>query len=224
MTNFIYLSRVGPALAFAALALLLAAACGNDSQAYVDRGAPISITLPTIAPTVHPLLEDLTPSQRLLLRIEYLSNMMSLLHQMRDVNRELIGLADVSEIGDSGVLGRFDLDWVQRVDEASRVAGYYYDFQYQVVLPSPLVEYADLHDSYALAVETSAVGVTALLDASVFLGPSGRTFLDLGREDRARLHSYLIRASFYLSEAEHLISRAVQLTDQEFQKYVTKKK
>ena len=202
--------------------LLMLVACGGDSKAYVDSGAPIAISFPTVEPTLHPLLADLTPSQRLLLRIDYLSNMTSLLHQMRGINRDLVRLASVSEIGDVDVARRFDLDWVREVDQASRVAGYYYDFQYQVVLPDPLSEYALLHDSYVLSVETSAIGVTALLDASVFLGPSGRTYLDLGREDRARLHSYLIRASFYLNEADHLISRAVQLTDEEFKRYVTK--
>ena len=199
----------------------LAAACGDDSQAYVDSGPAIAISYPTVEPTVHPLLQDLTPSQRLLLRIDYLSNMTSLLHQMQDINRGLIRLSDVEKIGEPGASGRFDLDWVRNVDEASRVAGYYYDFQYQVVLPEPLSEYTALHDSYSLAVETSALGVTALLDASVFLGPSGRTYLDMGREDRARFHSYLIRAGFYLKEADHLITRAVQLTGQEFGKYVT---
>ena len=223
MTDFIDLAR-RPVLALAALAAVaVPLGCGDDSQAYVDRGPAISIALPTPEPTLHPLLQNLTPSQRLLLRIDYLSNMTSLLHQMRDINRELVRLADVSDIGDADTASRFDLQWVQSVDEASRVAGYYYDFQYQVVLPAPLVEYGALHDSYGLAVETSAMGVTALLDASVFLGPSGRTYLDLGREDRARLHSYLLRASFYLNEADHLISRSVQLTDQEFRKYVTKK-
>ena len=201
--------------------LLMLVACGGDSQSYVDSGAPIAIAFPTPVPTLHPLLADLTPSQRLLLRIDYLSNMTSLLHQMRDINRGLVRLSDVGDIADVDVARRFDLDWVREVDQASRVAGYYYDFQYQVVLPDPLVEYASLHDSYALAIETSAIGVTSLLDASVFLGPSGRTYVDLGREDRARLHSYLIRAGFYLNEADHLISRAVQLTDQEFKRYVT---
>ena len=201
--------------------LLMLVACGDDSDAYVDSGAPIAISYPKVVPTLHPLLANLTPSQRLLLRIDYLSNMTSLLHQMRGINRGLVKLADVTEIGDVDFSRRFDLGWVRDVDRASRAAGYYYEFQYQVVLPEPLVQYVKLHDSYALAVETSAIGVTALLDASVFLGPSGRTYLDLGPEDRARLHSYLLRAAFYLKEADHLISRAVQLTNKEFQRYVT---
>ena len=210
-------------LSLAPVFAALVASCGDDSQAYVDSGPPIAVSFPTPEPTVHPLLEDLTPSQRLLLRIDYLSNMTSLLHQMKDINRGLIRLADVRDIAEPTVAGGFDLDWVREVDQSSRVAGYYYDFQYQVVLPDPLKEYAALHNSYSLAVETSALGVTALLDASVFLGPSGRTYFDMGPENRARFHSYLIRAGFYLNEADHLISRAVQLTQQEFDRYVTEK-
>ena len=86
------------ALLLSRFAVMLAApACRGDDDQFVDTSGPANVVSPTVVPTVHPLLEAMTPARCQLLKVDYLQRMLDLAKQSRNVSRDMLALTDLGD-------------------------------------------------------------------------------------------------------------------------------
>ena len=199
-------SRLLSGFGMLVLIALLAVGCGGGDEQFIDTGGPVRVAFPTVEPTLHPLLEAMTPAQRELLKIDYLLRMRGLTKQSQNVVREMIVLTDYRDTP-TGDGHPANLDWIVRVHDAADRSNSYLDYQSQVVLPEALSAYSDIHSVYLSALEAMAAGQVALLEATVILGPSGREYTDMGYVGKAEFSAVVGRAVFYLEIAENKLAR-----------------
>ena len=185
----------------------LAVACGGDDNQteFNDVGAQLDIDFPTEVPTLHPLLDSMTPAQRRLLQVDYLQRMSGMVKQTQNLVRELESYVDEGRSEGSG--SGADLDWVIGVYDTSERANQYLDYQAGFALPASLSAYSDMHSLYLEVLEGVSAGQVALLEATVTLGPSGRTYADLDYVGKAEFAASVGRADYYLEETGDKIGR-----------------
>lgn len=131
------------------------------------------------------------------LAVNYVFTHGSLLRVLRQANQDLLSLLEYSS--DAAI----DLQWVVDVHEATAEA----EQVFQLILGSRVpathrAEYQPLHYSLLEIMEVTSFGSDRLLAASVLVGPSGRTLLNMSIEERAEFESLLSQAEFYLSASD----------------------
>ena len=136
----------------------------------------------------------------LLIEVDYMFAHVIYLRVLSRLNQDLITLSE-SRPG-----SEFDLDWVVEVHELTLEAENIYRILSAVRVPRTNEHvYLDYKLRMLEVVQVSAEGATRLLAASVLLGPSGRSSLNLSVTEKVEFDSLLRQSSFYLEEAAEFL-------------------
>ena len=138
-----------------------------------------------------------------LIEIRFLYYFQVRLERLRQVIRDLN-----SAVEHSGPVD-VDLDWVIEVHEATRESDDFFRVLTSLEVPeSQREQYEYLHIGMLETIQVAAYGADRLLAASVVVGPSGRSMLNMDIEEIDRFETLLREARFFLSDAARLRNRS----------------
>ena len=138
-----------------------------------------------------------------LIEIRFLYYFQVRLERLRQVIRDLN-----SAVEHSGPVD-VDLDWVIEVHEATRESDDFFRVLTSLEVPeSQREQYEYLHIGMLETIQVAAYGADQLLAASVVVGPSGRSMLNMDIEEIDRFETLLREARFFLSDAARLRNRS----------------
>ena len=138
-----------------------------------------------------------------LIEIRFLYYFQVRLERLRQVIRDLN-----SAVEHSGPVD-VDLDWVIEVHEATRESDDFFRVLTSLEVPeSQREQYEYLHIGMLETMQVAAYGADQLLAASVVVGPSGRSMLNMDIEEIDRFETLLREARFFLSDAARLRNRS----------------
>ena len=140
-----------------------------------------------------------------LIEIRFLYYFQVRLERLRQVIRDLNSVVEHSGSGD------FDLDWVVEVHEVTRESDDFFQVLTSLDVPeSQREQYQYLQIGMLEAIQVAGYGADRLLAASVVVGPSGRSMLNMNIEETDRFQTLLREARFFLSDASSRIEREVE--------------
>ena len=138
-----------------------------------------------------------------LIEIRFLYYFQVRLERLRQVIRDLNSAVEHSGPVDVG------LDWVIEVHEATRESDDFFRVLTSLEVPeSQREQYEYLHIGMLETIQVAAYGADRLLAASVVVGPSGRSMLNMDIEEIDRFETLLREARFFLSDAARLRNRS----------------
>ena len=144
----------------------------------------------------------LSLNPEILVEIEFLYAHQVHMQTLRRINRDLLALLDYSSPGD------VDLDWVIEVHEVTKEMDDFFLLTTSRRVPeSQRGQYEYLFVNMLEAVQTMGLGGDRLLAASLHLGPSGRSLLNMSEVDQDRFESLMLEAAFFLNDSEERIDQ-----------------
>ena len=142
--------------------------------------------------------------RNVLVEIQFLYEYQVRLETMQRLNRDLVSLLDYSNRAE------IDLDWVIAVHAATEeTEGFVAEVTALRVPESQREQYDYIFLSMLEAVQVEGYGVDRLLAAAILVGPSGRSLLNLTRQEAEAFDVLMREAEFYLSDSEGLIDKQV---------------
>ena len=140
-----------------------------------------------------------------LIEIRFLHYFQVRLERLRQVIRDL--RSAVEHLGPADV----DLDWVIEVHEVTRESDDFFRVLTSLDVPeSQRDQYQYLQIGMLEAVQVAGYAADRLLAASVVVGPSGRSMLNMNVEETDRFETLLREAKFFLADAERRVDREVE--------------
>ena len=132
-----------------------------------------------------------------LLEVQFLYNLQVRMEGLRQTIRDLSSAADYSGPPD------VDLDWVVEAHEVTREADAFFSILAGLDVPeSQRAQYEYLYINMLEIVQVTSYGSDRLLAASVLVGPSGRSLVNMTSEEVDRFEVLIREASFFLSDAD----------------------
>ena len=132
-----------------------------------------------------------------LVEIRFLHNLQVRMEGLRQVIRDLLSASEYS--GPSDV----NLDWVIEVHEVTRESDEFFKVLASVDIPgSQRAQYDYLYVGMLEIVQISGYGSDRLLAASVLVGPSGRSMVNMTSEEIDEFETLVREAGFFLNDAD----------------------
>ena len=139
-----------------------------------------------------------------LIEIRFLYYFQVRLERLRQVIRDLNSAVEHSGPAD------VNLDWVIEVHEVTRESDDFFRVLTSLDVPeSQREQYQHLQIGMLETVQVAAYGADRILAASVVVGPSGRSMLNMDIEETDRFETLLREARFFLSDAASRVEREV---------------
>ena len=143
----------------------------------------------------------LSINPEILVEVEFLYAHKVHMETLRRINRDLLGLLDYSSPGDVG------LDWVIEVHEVTKEMDDFFLLTTSLRVPeSQRDQYEYLFVSMLEGVQTMGLGADRLLAASLHLGPSGRTLVNMSEVEQDKFEALILEAEFFLTDSEERIA------------------
>ena len=144
-----------------------------------------------------------------LIEIRFLYYFQVRLERLRQVIRDLNSAVEHSGPAD------VNLDWVIEVHEVTRESDDFFRVLTSLDVPeSQREQYQHLQIGMLETVQVAAYGADRILAASVVVGPSGRSMLNMDIEETDRFETLLREARFFLSDAASRVEREVDEVSQ----------
>ena len=148
--------------------------------------------------------EPLHVDPLVMIEIRFLYLFQVRLERLRGIIRDLNAAAEGSSPLD------FDLDWVKEVHDITREADAFFKSLTSLEVPEPLRgQYRYLQIGMLETVQVAGYGADRLLRASVVVGPSGRSAVNMNRDEADLFEALLRESRFFLSESRARIDREV---------------
>ena len=139
-----------------------------------------------------------------LIEIRFLYYFQVRLERLRQVIRDLNSAVEHSGPAD------VNLDWVIEVHEVTRESDDFFRVLTSLDVPeSQREQYQHLQIGMLETIQVAAYGADRILAASVVVGPSGRSMLNMDIEETDRFETLLREARFFLSDAASRVEREV---------------
>ncbi len=139
-----------------------------------------------------------------LIEIRFLYYFQVRLERLRQVIRDLNSAVEHSGPAD------VNLDWVIEVHEVTRESDDFFRVLTSLDVPeSQREQYQHLQIGMLETAQVAAYGADRILAASVVVGPSGRSMLNMDIEETDRFETLLREARFFLSDAASRVEREV---------------
>ena len=139
-----------------------------------------------------------------LIEIRFLYYFQVRLERLRRVIRDLNSAVEHSGPAD------VNLEWVIEVHEVTRESDDYFRVLTSLDVPeSQRDQYQHLQIGMLETIQVAAYGADRILAASVVVGPSGRSMLNMDIEEIDRFETLLREAKFFLSDATRRVEREV---------------
>ena len=147
----------------------------------------------------------LTQRPEILVEISYIYGHEIRLESLRRNNRDLQALLKYSSPGE------IDLDWVREVHRVTRQSDELYRrLASEKIPPSQEEFYGGLQRGMLEVIQIGAVGSDRLLAASLEIGPSGRTLVNLTEVERGEFLSFMRQAGFFLAQSESFLEEEIE--------------
>ena len=151
------------------------------------------------------IAQALSIDPEVLIEIRFLHYFQVRLERLRQVIRDLNSAVEHSGPAD------VDLDWVVEVHEVTRGSDDFFRVLTSLEVPkSQRDQYQYLHIGMLETIQVAGYGADRLLAASVVVGPSGRSMLNMNIEETDRFETLLREAKFFLSNADSRVDREVE--------------
>ena len=142
-------------------------------------------------------LRSLYIPPQVLVEIRFLHNLQVRMEGLQQVVRDLLSATEYS--GPSDV----NLDWVIEVHEVTRESDEFFKVLAAMDIPdSQRAQYDYLYVGMLEVVQVSGYGSDRLLAASVLVGPSGRSMVNMTSEEIDEFETLVREANFFLSDAD----------------------
>ena len=138
----------------------------------------------------------------ILVEIHFLYSFQVRMEGLRQIIRDLSASLDHSGPAD------VDLDWVIEAHQVTRESDRFFRLLTSMKLPeSQRDQYRHLQVGMLETIQVAGYGADRLLAASVIVGPSGRSMLNMSDEEADEFETLLRESRFFLSEAESRMTR-----------------